>query len=71
MDTGERTEALRRLGADPGLCGGCAHANLTVTKRDTAYLRCLRAESDPRFLRYPRLPVGRCPGFEQWAPAEA
>jgi hypothetical protein len=52
------------LGADPGCCATCLHAKLTATRRGTAYLRCLRAEWDDRFARYPPLPVRDCPGFE-------
>ncbi len=52
------------LGAGPGLCGGCLHAKLNVTRRGPAYLRCLRASWDARLVRYPRLPVRSCPGFE-------
>ena len=56
------------LGADPSWCADCVHAKLNVTRRGTAYLRCLRATFDHRFPRYPRLPVVECPGFE---PADA
>lgn len=51
------------LGAEPGLCGGCRFAHLTTTRRGTAYLRCLRAATDDRFVKYPRLPVTSCSGF--------
>jgi hypothetical protein len=56
------------LGAAPGLCAGCRHARVNVTRRGTAYLRCGRAAWDPRMARYPRLPVRECPGFEQGEP---
>jgi hypothetical protein len=52
------------LGAPAGLCASCMHAKLNVTRRDTAYLRCTRAEWDDRLPRYPRLPVLECVGFE-------
>ncbi|MFP5253094.1 MAG: hypothetical protein ACLGH4_04795 [Actinomycetes bacterium] len=52
------------LGAPAGLCRTCEHAHLTVTRRGTTYLRCLRATTDPRFPRHPRLPVSACPGHE-------
>lgn len=54
----------RKLGAAAGQCAGCAHAKLNETRKDTAYLRCLRAAWDPALPRYPRLPVTGCPGFE-------
>lgn len=50
------------LGADPGLCASCRFAHLTTTRRGTAYLRCLRAADDDRFVKYPRLPVTSCSG---------
>jgi len=52
------------LGAEPGLCQTCRHAKLNQTRRGTAYLRCGRAAWDERLVRYPRLPVLACPGFE-------
>jgi propionyl-CoA synthetase len=58
-------DAQAALGAEPGLCADCLHAKVNATRRGTAYLRCLRAEWDERLPRYPRLPVGSCPGFER------
>ena len=55
------------LGADAGCCSACAHAKVNVTRRGTAYLRCLRAAWDERLPRYPRLPVHGCPGFDPQA----
>lgn len=57
--------ALRKLGAEPGLCGECAHARLNETRRGTAYLRCARAAWDAALPRYPRLPVTACTGYER------
>jgi hypothetical protein len=48
---------------DAGLCRGCAHARLQRTARGSAFWRCLRADTDARFPRYPRLPVLACPGY--------
>ena len=62
-ETGAR-DPWAGLGAPPGLCGSCVHAHLTVTRRGTAYLRCLRAQTDWRYDRHPRLPVLLCPGHE-------
>ena len=36
----------------------------TTTRRDSTFFRCLLAESDARFTRYPPLPVRACPGYE-------
>lgn len=64
MDGEGTADAWAGLGAPPGLCGTCVHAHLTVTRRQAAYLRCLRAKDDPRFPRHPRLPVLACPGHD-------
>ena len=55
------------LPVDPGLCRTCLHASVKATNRGTAYLRCTRAAWDDSLVRYPRLPVIGCIGFE---PAE-
>ena len=57
-------DAWRKLGAEPGLCKACRHPKLNQTRRGPVYLRCGRAEWDSRLVRYPRLPVTRCAGFE-------
>lgn len=48
-----------------GLCFTCVHARRVVTPRSTFWL-CERSRTDPRYERYPRLPVVRCEG---WTPA--
>jgi hypothetical protein len=47
-----------------GLCARCVHAARHETARRSVFWRCRRAESDADYLRYPRLPVANCPGFE-------
>lgn len=41
----------------------CAHSRTVRSARSTFYL-CERSFSDPRFPKYPRLPVRNCPGFD-------
>jgi hypothetical protein len=53
--------------ADVGLCATCRHGRVQETARGSRFWRCLRAETDPRFTRYPRLPVRECPGYERRA----
>lgn len=57
-------------GPDPrvGLCASCVHAARQRNSRGSVFWRCRRADTDPRLLRYPPLPVTACPGFE---PADA
>jgi hypothetical protein len=50
----------------PGLCANCRHAKIMTSDRGSQFLRCLLADVDPAFPKYPRLPVLSCRG---WAPA--
>jgi hypothetical protein len=52
-----------------GLCARCRHARVQTTARGSTFWRCLLAETDRRFVRYPTLPVRACPGFEAAATA--
>jgi hypothetical protein len=38
-------------------------------RRGSTFWRCRRADHDPRYLRYPPLPVARCDGFEEGVPS--
>jgi hypothetical protein len=57
---------LARLSASPGLCATCEHLRLLASPR-SVFVRCGLAEQNPRFRRYPALPVMACPG---WLPVE-
>jgi len=52
-------------GFDPkiGLCARCHFCQPAGNVRGSVFYRCRRAESDPTYTRYPRLPVTQCPGF--------
>lgn len=47
-----------------GLCANCRWVRIVKNRRGSAFYRCLRADRDPRFVRYPPLPVLTCPGYE-------
>jgi uncharacterized protein YciI len=47
------------------LCFTCRWKRATTSRRGSTFFRCLRAETDPRFLRYPPLPVRSCIGYEE------
>ena len=50
---------------DPiGLCASCRHARIVRSSHGSAFYLCRLAETDPRFPKYPRLPVLRCAGYE-------
>jgi hypothetical protein len=44
------------------LCATCQYRRTIAAARSTFYL-CERSFTDPRFPRYPRLPVLRCDGY--------
>ena len=50
---------------DVGLCAECKHARVQRNGRGSEFWRCLKAETDARFERYPRLPVSECAGYER------
>jgi hypothetical protein len=46
-----------------GLCGTCAHLQLVQSARGATFYLCRLSFSDPRFARYPAIPVLACTGF--------
>ncbi len=46
-----------------GLCARCRFSAVACNRRGSEFWRCLRAENDPAFRRYPPLPVSKCTGF--------
>jgi hypothetical protein len=57
-------DPMAALPTHPGLCADCRHASVTRSRR-SAYLRCGLAACDPRFPRYPALPVVTCVGYRR------
>jgi hypothetical protein len=58
---------------EPGLCGTCRHSRILTNRSGSVFRLCERSGTDPRYARYPRLPVLACPGYEHAgddAPAE-
>ncbi len=56
---------LERLNVPAGLCAACVHLRLLASKR-SVFVRCGLAATDPRFPRYPGLPVAACSGYEPY-----
>ena len=48
-----------------GLCPGCRHVRIIRSDRGSVFYQCLLAAIDPRFAKYPPLPVLTCPGYEK------
>jgi hypothetical protein len=51
--------------AEIGLCARCRHSKEIRTDRGSSFIMCLRSFREPEYLKYPRLPVLRCAGFEE------
>ena len=47
-----------------GLCADCRHARRIKSARGSVFLLCGRAETEPEYPRYPRLPILECEGYE-------
>ena len=54
--TRSRTDAV-------GLCGTCQHVKRVDSAKGSRFYLCRLSETDPRFRRYPPLPVLRCGGY--------
>lgn len=46
-----------------GLCASCVHGRLVRSSKASTFLLCERSTTDPRFRRYPTLPVLACRGY--------
>jgi len=46
-----------------GLCANCAHGKMIESAKGSTFLLCQLSQSDPRFPKYPRLPVLSCAGY--------
>jgi hypothetical protein len=56
----------KRLESDRvGLCADCTHARQIESSRGSSFLLCQLSATDPRFPKYPRLPVLQCAGFKR------
>jgi hypothetical protein len=54
---------------EAGLCEACRHQQLIRNTRGSEFSLCRLARTDPRFPKYPRLPVLACAGFAPRDPA--
>jgi hypothetical protein len=50
-------------GPEAGLCATCRHAEVVVSAKGSRFTRCGLSRTDPRFPRYPPLPVRACGGY--------
>lgn len=47
-----------------GLCESCRHAQNITSDRGSTFLLCGLSKLDPRYPKYPRLPVVVCEGWK-------
>ena len=62
--TGNDERGLAEERDQVGLCRTCLHAKVITTPRGSTFYLCRLSETDPRFAKYPSLPVIRCSGYE-------
>ncbi len=51
--------------AEAGCCSTCEHAEAVVNRRGSVFVLCRLSKTDPRFPKYPRLPVTGCDGYRK------
>ena len=61
MHTDDRSEEHARV----GLCFTCRCSRVIVSDRGSRFYFCERSKTDPRYPKYPRLPVVTCAGYER------
>lgn len=53
----------RASGQAAGLCERCRHVEVVRSSRGSTFYLCRLSFTDPRFARYPAIPVLACGGF--------
>jgi len=61
----ESLEDTRSDRSAAGLCADCCHVRRIDSTHGARFYLCERSFSDARFVRYPRVPVLQCPGYER------
>lgn len=54
----------RQAEVPAGLCDTCRHERIITSDRASRFVMCELSKTDPRFRRYPALPVVACDGYE-------
>jgi len=47
-----------------GLCATCCHVEMIASARGSTFYLCRLSLTDPRFSKYPTLPVLACEGYQ-------
>jgi hypothetical protein len=48
-----------------GLCSHCRHSQVIESSKGSVFWLCELSKTDPRYPKYPRLPVLSCAGYER------
>lgn len=48
---------------NPGLCASCVHVKVIENRNGSRFFMCELSKTDPRFPKYPPLPVVSCIGY--------
>jgi GrpB-like predicted nucleotidyltransferase (UPF0157 family) len=54
---------LSKVDSRAGLCADCVHARRVESARGSVFFLCELSLTDPRFPKYPRLPILSCSGY--------
>jgi hypothetical protein len=57
---GRQADEVRRV----GLCASCTHAQVVPSTRGSRFYLCRLSVTDPRYPKYPSLPVRMCDGYQ-------
>jgi hypothetical protein len=63
QDDAEKDEANGER-ARAGLCADCVHARRIESDRGARFYLCELSTVDPKYRKYPALPVIRCAGYQ-------
>ena len=50
--------------AHAGLCADCRFSRAIRSDRGAMFFQCAKSFEDPRFAKYPRLPMRDCTGYD-------
>ena len=55
---------IDRIHRSAGLCATCIHVRQIDSAKGSTFLLCTLSATDPRFPKYPRIPVLSCNGYK-------
>ena len=61
----ENSDRSSEIRSAAGLCAACLHARRIESARGSVFIRCNLSLTDPRFPKYPGLPILSCHGYEK------